>query len=121
MENDVFLNGNITDCTITIGTCNDCGGGSDKIPIKVNGVSLTTELTSIDYTDGVIATNSGTGDITVRPDRYTNGGIKLDGDKLRLDLSEAAIDGVLPIARGGTGGSTYTANGVLIPLTKAVV
>tara|TARA_R100001463_G_scaffold9160_2_gene27553 strand:+ start:4531 stop:5847 length:1317 start_codon:yes stop_codon:yes gene_type:complete len=74
-----------------------------KIPVKVDGVSLTTELTSIDYVDGVTSTNSGTGDITVKPDRYTNGGIKLDGGKLRLDLGESAITGVLPIARGGTG------------------
>jgi len=160
-DNNVFLNGNITDCTIAIGTCNGCGGGggssyscltdttlgvakvedntvqttaantvtttasrtygvqknSDcqlvvnvpweqrKVPVKVDGVSLTTELTSIDYVDGVVATNSGTGDITVKPDRYTNGGIKLDGGKLRLDLSESAITGTLSTARGGTGGS----------------
>ena len=31
------------------------------------------------------------------------GGIKLDGGKLRLDLSESAITGTLPVSRGGTG------------------
>ena len=105
-DNNIFLDGNISDCTITYGTCNGCGGsGGSKIPVRVDGVTLTTELTSIDYVDGVVATNTGTGDITVKPDRYTNGGIKLDGGKLRLDLSESAIDGVLPTARGGTGGT----------------
>ena len=105
-DNNIFLDGNITDCTITIGTCNDCGGGTPvKIPIRVDGVSLTTELTSIDYTDGITAVNSGVGDITVRPRRYTNGGIKLDGGELRLDLSETGIDGVLAASMGGTGGT----------------
>jgi hypothetical protein len=60
---------------------------------------------------GLISTgthNSVSADHTLSVNTLTNGGIIIDQNKLSVNLGGAAIAGVLPIAKGGTGSAVFT-------------
>ena len=53
-------------------------------------------------------------DSVISVDLKANSGLEINGGEIRLNLGASTINGVLGVADGGTGESTFVANRILI-------